>query len=1000
MGNLLNTIPVRPQQTPAARPAVQQPVLTASINPLLNEIQNKFPQDKIYKYIPAMPVSPPRTAPAGIKARKASGELIKENMFQSAASTVKSYGDYVKYFYKAAFKGEGKDYSVGKINDLSLRVGSLGIATVLATSKMFPFAKGMEFVGLATWFASMAVWPKILGAPIKAIYGVDINQKYKDSEGRRKYVYEDNQYRPMDIFRYVDTDGTPLSEEEYHAKYDRDYVYLEKMGDKLGIPRNIKNRNEATMNKMGQVAVQGKTLWMLTAGVMTPVLSSIAADALQAPLKNSLESYRYKKQSGDLKKLEQTVEMLLGDKNHPRITDIDQLYKNLKIKIPESVQKEFASLIPENGELNEEQFKKLNDYLEKRFYGSGMYTSIEAAMKKDSKMTEPFVTVNNEFRSELSKITKDSLNEVLEKLPENLRNTLPEEILNYQGMSTEQVDNLLKDLYLDNISDLNKVRQDLLSGRFSMRAIEPLEDAKQNNTLAREFVDRYRKVMNSKLDALYESKRHYIVSKQQIEKIFKFAEINRQMTDRLNKFARATIKNISESATAISWENVPQKYLKVLGFTNKELAVLATVDSKKAARVVAEKFANIVEDEQKYKKVLQTMSKYAQEAVSKEEKAVIQLIGTIEKPGVLFKIKELMESSAHANFGGYFQDSINTYYLNKVAAAQRKLRNTMDSFVRPIKALDVFKHADDLAKTVIGDKATFKNRMEKDWHYQMFKGMNHSRAKASVIKYLKDIVLQKNDINNWTTKMEAELPLAKRGLKNSMPVLCSVADQIFGELHPDTASIITAGNNEKAKAFVEKININNWIMKAKFLRLDYKLSEKGHADNNYMSQKNAFGGYIENLRNPQKANEAHRFLSEILHERMADIGENIAPGSQRLTFEKLRNYQKILNDFINGATQSKDYNINDSINCLKESGCFQYKASNKSIAEISGKNITDFLSSAAQNVRSRNKWLKLVYGLLTGTIAVSVFTIAKMGKKNNLNKDIYEYKTSSQGALK
>ena len=69
--------------------------------------------------------------------------------------------------------------------------------------------------------------------------------------------------------------------------------------------------------------------------------------------------------------------------------------------------------------------------------------------------------------------------------------------------------------------------------------------------------------------------------------------MNRQIRGRLNLFERATIKNIAESATAISWETLPQKYVKAIGFTNKELAVLATVDSSKATRVIAEKFENI-----------------------------------------------------------------------------------------------------------------------------------------------------------------------------------------------------------------------------------------------------------------------------------------------------------------------------------------------------------------------------------------------------------------------
>ncbi len=50
MGNLIQNIPVnRPQQTTVVRPA-SQPVFAPNANPLLNEIQNRYPQDKIYSY--------------------------------------------------------------------------------------------------------------------------------------------------------------------------------------------------------------------------------------------------------------------------------------------------------------------------------------------------------------------------------------------------------------------------------------------------------------------------------------------------------------------------------------------------------------------------------------------------------------------------------------------------------------------------------------------------------------------------------------------------------------------------------------------------------------------------------------------------------------------------------------------------------------------------------------------------------------------------------------
>ena len=75
-----------------------------------------------------------------------------------------------------------------------------------------------------------------------------------------------------------------------------------------------------------------------------------------------------------------------------------------------------------------------------------------------------------------------------------------------------------------------------------------------------------------------------------------------------------------------------------------------------------------------------------------------------------------------------------------------------------------------------------------------------------------------------------------------------------------------------------------------------------------------------------------------------------------------------------------------------------FATSNKAISEMSGKNVTEFFKNAAENVRSRNKWSKLAYGLLAGTTALTALAVALVGKKNYFNKDIYEYKNPQQGA--
>lgn len=182
------------------------------------------------------------------------GYLVHENPIQSAKSTLKGYVKNGKYLIDG-INGKGDDYSIGKINDFTTRLGSIGIAAALASLTKSPVAKTMEFAGFASFFAAMSIWPKLfISAPLKAKTGFDVNQQYVDSYGRRKRFFEDPQYLPWDLWKSED---------------------INKVGDKLHIPKNIENRTSHTQDKMKQIATQSNTLWMLTAGFATPLMASL-----------------------------------------------------------------------------------------------------------------------------------------------------------------------------------------------------------------------------------------------------------------------------------------------------------------------------------------------------------------------------------------------------------------------------------------------------------------------------------------------------------------------------------------------------------------------------------------------------------------------------------------------------------------------------------------------------------------------------------------------------
>ena len=1048
MPSLLNTIPVYKPQSPAntQAPSGLQSLPTASVS-------NPFPGVQTYSYVPARPLSPARTTPKGVRPQKVSGSLVKENIFQAAGSTVKSYADYAKYFYDAGFKGEGTDYSVGKINDLGIRAGSLGIAAALAASKQFPLAKGMEFVGLATWFASMAIWPHILGAPIKAKTGVDINQQYIDSSGRRKYVYEDNQYRPMDLYRHVDVDGTPLSEDEYYKKYKDDFAYLDAIGDKLGIPRDIKNRHEAIMNKMGQIAVQGKTLWMLTAGIMTPVLSSIVADAAQNPLRNAIEKHRFNKASkvfdGFEKSLDKLVDINAPFDSRKIQTNLDEIMKELGITVSEQSQQTLKSLLlrdcdlsqadfdvlknlaegrfagtdfgqklraaldaaVKDGEnlrlpkdkmadvlsaleseamrnidgntkgqleyllnrskhLTQSEFDKLQKFFDNELYGSGVKDVFDNIVKNEVKFTEPNVTLSDSLKEGIKKASIDGVRDAVAKMNKDFASTLPDEIKNFAGLTDSEWQSIISKSRNNNKQELDIISTNSLKNVVKREFLTKLKGVKNLDEDAVEMISKY---IDSHIDKYMESQRHYIIPHERVMELFKFAEVNKSLMAKVADYEKASVMNIAESITANNWNRLPQKYLKALNFTKEEIAQLGALDTSFSKQVLAKKFEEIAANPHEYEKVLQQMSALAKEAIEKEEKAILRLTGTVDTPGVLSKIKDLMQSVGGAVFKD--SDGVATMYKVRIFDAQNKYRNTVDSFVRPIKILDTFKNLDGYVRNILGGSEEAFNNLVKNnsADYHMFEGLKYEDAVKSLKEYIKDIALDKNDINDWTTKFEHNVPGSKRGMKYSLNMVRNIANIVNGEFGKDTAEIIRKAADE---AFINKCNANNTIMRYRYLALDYKLARDFFNNKCYMRDYKPAEALVEEICNGNYKNL--HVLEALIDERKAELSlSEIAELKNLRETARLGYKYEIPNkeDFVRRILTPLDFHT-----------------SNKSVAEMSGKSVSEFFKDAAQSVRSRSKWTKLVYGLLVGTVAFSTIVIATMGRKNYFNKDIYEKK--------
>lgn len=253
------------------------------------------------------------------------GRLVHENPIQAAKSSVKGLGKDVVNLTKALKNGESDDHSLGKLNDLGMKLGGIGIASYLFTRRNTPKAKVMEFIGLGAFFSMMNLWQKIfIATPLKLRFGVDINQKYIDSQGRRKELGQDNQYKP-----------------NLRTKEEKD-----QLADRMHLPKDMEFRGEYAEEKERRITLQGRTLNMLTAGVATPVLTALLCNRIEKYIDAPLTKYELDKAGEKAKHIRDVANKKAAN----------PLYAKKNEEILKSVMKK-------PGAVDDDMFKKLADAL-------------------------------------------------------------------------------------------------------------------------------------------------------------------------------------------------------------------------------------------------------------------------------------------------------------------------------------------------------------------------------------------------------------------------------------------------------------------------------------------------------------------------------------------------------------------------------------------------------------------------------------------------------------
>lgn len=225
---------------------------------------------------------------------------------------------------KALATGKSNDNQLGRFNDLGMKLGSLGIASYLFTRRGTGTKGLMEFIGAGAFFASMAAWPRLfISEPLKLRYGFDIRQQYIDAQGRKKRLFLDNQFIP-DLY----------SDEQ-----------IDKIADKMGVDKKLPDYKELTKEKMRTVALQGNTLWMLTAG-FSPLLTSMICNLSERGVTKYIVNSQYNKALNGIKNPENLVKKKLKDKSFNSIDSkqVKQILENRTTAPDEKFLNEISSL--------------------------------------------------------------------------------------------------------------------------------------------------------------------------------------------------------------------------------------------------------------------------------------------------------------------------------------------------------------------------------------------------------------------------------------------------------------------------------------------------------------------------------------------------------------------------------------------------------------------------------------------------------------------------------
>ena len=604
-----------------------------------------------------------------IKPLRGRGKLLSGNILNAPLDLFKDTNYNIKALGHA-IKGEANDHELGRLNDVGMMAGGLAIASYLYSKKTTPLTKGMEFVGLASFMASMAIWPKIaIQLPAYLIHGVNVQKQYEDSFGRRKPFYQDPQFIPWDLY----------SDKE-----------IDKIGDRLGVPKNIKNRREFIQEKMKKIAVQNNTLWMLTAGFATPIMSALICNQIEPHLLKFQNDYRNKKADNILKDI---------DKHSKKYQD-----NNIEIQLKKVFEKNNGK--PINDELLEQIVNIFSRDLDP-------VTSKAILPDLKSMLTDGNFKVTEDCAKKISENLKNVLLKEIDCSKEDISAIIPSEA-DLLGLFNNK--NLLNRSI--NQTEINQIQVDIMK-----EIAQRLKSYKNQNQNVDIDIADIKEAILSKTTQNHPIKRVLgavessvldEVAQGKLIKGAKIFDMFRAKNASLDEYALIKCGSAPETILANYWNDVSKDLLNTLGIKYSEFEKIR-FDRGLVSKLLRDKIENVVADKDSYQRVMnQLVTKIAeidkqikpsditshllngQEYLSDEQKIAARTEYEKAVDTVFDGAARQMRDAGFTRvarsingFGGV--DETGTYKHIQKAFGEERLLGVKSSFYRLINTLDFYR---------------------------------------------------------------------------------------------------------------------------------------------------------------------------------------------------------------------------------------------------------------------------------------------------------------------